>query len=583
MNKDWSIDIARKLYGIENYVRGDVITIDEEGYLIINLHGEKLRINEIMNKYNLDIAYFRILPLIKKSMDLVYNSFKLVSDSIGFNKKLIPVFPMKVNPLPLIIESIMKYGEEYNWGFNTGSIGEVRLLQNISSMYSPRTLIYDGVVTDNIVEELIKLHKLGWRIIIDIESEHDAEILAKYPQIEIGIRIKPITRLHGKWSSSTGLSGKFGFTTNLLAKVSDEYKWVRERAVLLHMHPGSQVYRFTDIMNYFNEVSHVYERIREMGFENIDTVDPGGGMAYPYIDIRDGEEESPDYTIVDYFRQLLESLKKVKHTPNVIFEGGRFIVSAHRILVAKVIDVRPYSAIHSPNGFNYFVDDIKNIDDIREVLKRLGRLASRLRKESTIDETKREAYEHLVALLREDIASKIAELVLSNKMSIKDSLSDKRITRIFTTPTKRFILNMSIFADIPDSVLVDQYFQVVPTQRLHEKPSILATLSDLTCDSMGELTRYISAGNLIQGETPLFTELDSRLIAVPGVKLKLHGVPLYLLSKDENYYVAFLDTGAYQDTLAMRHNLIYGAPEVLIDIENNEITIKIVKHEDLYT
>jgi len=39
-------------------------------------------------------------------------------------------------------------------------------------------------------------------------------------------------------------------------------------------------------------------------------------MAYPYIDARDGEEESPDYTVTDYFKELLNTMISI--TPNPI-------------------------------------------------------------------------------------------------------------------------------------------------------------------------------------------------------------------------------------------------------------------------
>lgn len=580
MSSEWTVNIARKIYGLENYAREDIIDVDEEGFLVIKLGDEELRVKKLMDEHNLDIAYIRVLPAIKKSMDLVYESYRAVNEVIGYGKKLIPVYPMKVNPTPIVVETIAKYGEKYNWGFNTGSLGEVKLLQKIAEKYSPRILIYDGVVSEQATQELLKLFSRGWRVVVDVESESEAEILSRYPQLEIGIRVKPMVKMHGKWSGSVGLGSKFGLTPNALSKLKGEFKWLTERAVLLHMHPGSQVYRFEDIRNYFNEVKLVYEELRDMGFENISMVDPGGGMAYPYLDLRDSSEESPNYTIVDYLKALLEVFAKLKHKPDVVYEGGRFIVTSHRLVVAKVVDVRSYSAVHSLREYHEQVGEVKSIEDVKALLSKLEVVLSKLRSSVVLDNSKREMYEDIVALIREDLAAKIAELVLSGKIDVRELVGDHKILRILVTPTKRFVLNMSIFADIPDAVLVDQYFQVVPAQRLSEKPHVLASLSDLTCDSMGEIAEYISPGNLAKGISPIFTTLDSKLVAVPGVKLKLRGVPLHLPLRGENYYVAFLDTGAYQDTLAMKHNLIYGAPEIIIDQENGKIKIEILKHED---
>ncbi|MEM0001943.1 MAG: decarboxylase [Desulfurococcaceae archaeon] len=583
MNDDWNVNIARKIYGIENYMRESVIDIDEEGYLVIKIFDKTIRVKELMDKYNFDIAYIRVMPAIERSMNLVYNSFTMVRDTLGYKGNLIPVFPMKVNPTTLVIESILKYGEKYHWGFNTGSIGEIKTLLKFADRYSPRLLIYDGVLTESTIQELIKLHNIGWKIIVDVESEREVDLLSKYPQFEIGIRVKPLVKLHGKWSGSVGLSSKFGLTINALVKLKSEYKHLVERSTLLHMHPGSQVYKYVDIKNYFYEVKQVYDELRHLGFENITMVDTGGGMAYPYVDVGDGDEESPDYTIVDYFKELLEKFISTIPNPTIIYEGGRFIVSSHRLVVAKVVDVRSYSAVHSIHEQIVKMKDFNSIGELKEFIENVEKFLHELRSEQPFNNGKRELYEELIAIVREDLSAKLTELILSGKADISDVLKNHKIARLLVTPTKRFVLNMSIFADIPDAVLVDQYFPVIPAQRLNEKPHVLASMSDLTCDSMGEIKQFISAGVKLQSKTPIFTILDSKLIAVPGLKLKLRGIPLHLPNRGENYYVVFLDTGAYQDTLSMKHNLIYGAPEIIIREQDGEVRIDIAKHEELYT
>ncbi len=583
MDSNWNINIARKIYGLENYVRESYINVDEEGYLYINVNNKKIRVKELMDNLKLDIAYIRILPAIGKTMDMVYTAFKTIAEGLGYTGGFQPVFPMKVNPTPIVIEAIFEYGEKYKWGFNTGSIGEVRTLIKLAEKYQPRILIYDGVVTENVVQELLKLYRLGWRIFVDIESENDLEVLSKYPQLEIGIRVKPIVKLHGKWSGSVGLGSKFGVTTNALVKLKTDYKFITERASLLHMHPGSQLYKIQDLKNYFVEVRQVYNELKQLGFENIQIVDPGGGMAYPYIDARDGEEESPDYTVTDYFKELLNTMISITPNPILVFEGGRFIVSSHRIVATKVVDVRTYSAVHALREQVADVKEFNNLEEVKLFLDKIEKLIHDIRSAPQLENGRRELYEELVAMLREDLPSRVMELVKTGRIKIEDLVKDQKIFRLITSPTKRFVLNMSIFADIPDAVLVDQYFQPLPAQRLNEPPHVLASLSDLTCDSMGEIKLFISDGRKLQLDSPIFTLLDGKLIGIPGYKIKIRGVPLHLPSKHENYYVVFLDTGAYQDPLAMKHNLIYGAPEVIIREKNGEISIELVRHEELYT
>lgn len=575
---------AKLLYGLEHHIRGDTIILDEEGYLAIKIGNRIIRVVDLMNNYKLEVAYIRIMPLIERSMRIVHEAFEKISKAVGFKGYLKPLYPMKVNPTPIVVEAIFKYGAALNWGFNAGSLGEVKLLKSMTGRYGPRTLIYDGVITDHVAEELVELYKSGWYVVADVESEHDAEILEKYPEIRIGLRIKPIVKMHGKWSGSVGLGSKFGMTTNAVSKLLSDYKWLVERAELLHMHPGSQVYKLEDLKRFFEEIKHVFRELRSLGLERLKIVDPGGGMAYPYLDTRDGTEESPDYTIMDYFRELLSTFANAEYHPDVVFEGGRFIVAGHRLVVSKVVDVRPYSAVEGPTSIGErALDVVDSVEDAERLISEVKQMISKLRKSSTLDNSKRELYEDLVKLVREDLVYRLSELIESGALDPGELVKHAGILKILVSPSKRYILNMSIFADIPDAVLVDQYFQVVPAQRLNEPPDVLATLSDLTCDSMGEITVFISHGEGYHGKY-LFTRLDRRLVMAPGVKLKLRGAPLHLPNKGENYYVVFLDTGAYQDTLAMRHNMIYGAPEIILDFDDSgEIVVKLLMHENLYT
>jgi arginine decarboxylase len=582
--EEWSREIARLVYGLEHSVRGDVIDIDEEGYLVIKIGGRVLRIVDLVKQHGFDIAYIRVLPLIEKSMRLVYETFREVMEACGYKGSLVPVYPMKVNPTPVVIESIFKYGEKYNWGFNTGSLGELLLLAELAERYTPRVLVYDGVFTERVVEALLKLKSLGWRVIVDIESEHEAEVVEKHPELEVGIRVKPITKPHGKWSGSTGLAGKFGLTINTLVKLREDFKWITERSVLLHMHPGSQISRFRDMKKYIEEVRETYRELLELGFESISMIDPGGGLAYPYIDARDGEEESPDYGITDYANLLVSEFSKLPNNPHMVFEGGRFIVASHRLVVSKVIDVRPYSAVRNTESSSTvlsYLEEVKSISDLKAALSKIRGAAVSLRSTGELDLKRRELYEDLIALLEDKVAEKLSALILEGRAGVRDVLSDGELLKILTSPSRRYVLNMSIFADIPDAVLVDQYFQIVPAHELNKPPDLLASIADLTCDSMGEISHYISLGAALRGNKPLFTRVDSRLVATPGTKLRIRGVPMPLPTKNTDYYVVVLDTGAYQDTLAMKHNLIYGAPEIIVDVSEEGVSIRVVRNGEL--
>lgn len=88
-------------------------------------------------------------------------------------------------------------------GVLTRSLGELKLLQRYLNKGS-RLLIYDGVVSDNVLKLLMDFGKAGWHVIVDVESEHDLQVLSKYADIHVGIRVKPFYKPGGKWSHSAG-------------------------------------------------------------------------------------------------------------------------------------------------------------------------------------------------------------------------------------------------------------------------------------------------------------------------------------------------------------------------------------------
>lgn len=90
----------------------------------------------------------------------------------------------------------------------------------------------------------------------------------------------------------------------------------------------------------------------------------------------------------------------------------------------------------------------------------------------------------------------------------------------------------------------------MPVHRLKEKPTLSTTLCDITCDSDGKVEKFIDLKD-VRDEIPLHEPK-------PG----------------EPYYLAFFLTGAYQDTLGMRHNL-FGTPNEAHIIVNEDEDFRI--------
>jgi arginine decarboxylase len=106
----------------------------------------------------------------------------------------------------------------------------------------------------------------------------------------------------------------------------------------------------------------------------------------------------------------------------------------------------------------------------------------------------------------------------------------------------KYIANFSVFQSIPDSWALDQLFPTVPVHRLREKPTVQATLCDVTCDSDGEVDRFVDLRDVKES------------------------LPLHPLQPGKPYYMGILLVGAYQDVLGDFHNLFGRVDEAIVNL-----------------
>jgi arginine decarboxylase len=127
--------------------------------------------------------------------------------------------------------------------------------------------------------------------------------------------------------------------------------------------------------------------------------------------------------------------------------------------------------------------------------------------------------------------SKTAKFVADEFQEIESKLHDK------------YICNFSVFQSLPDHWALDQLFPVVPIHRLNEMPSRKATIADITCDSDGEVEKFVDLKDIKEA-------------------LEVHE-----LRPGEPYYLGFVLVGAYQDTMGDMHNLFgrVHEAEVILD------------------
>jgi len=108
-----------------------------------------------------------------------------------------------------------------------------------------------------------------------------------------------------------------------------------------------------------------------------------------------------------------------------------------------------------------------------------------------------------------------------------------------------YYCNISVFQSAPDTWAIGQLFPIIPIHRLNEKPTALATLADITCDSDGKIDKFISSG-----------QHDHKDL------LELHE-----LDEENSYYLGMFLNGAYQEVLGNLHNLFGDTNVIHVELD----------------
>ena len=128
---------------------------------------------------------------------------------------------------------------------------------------------------------------------------------------------------------------------------------------------------------------------------------------------------------------------------------------------------------------------------------------------------------------------------------LEDSLGDQ------------YLCNFSVFQSLLDHWALGQLFPIMPVGRLNERPTHEATLVDITCDSDGQINKFIDFRD-VRDTLPLH-ELQTN----GNGNGNSNGKP-------DPYFIGFFLMGAYQDIMGDLHNLFGRVNEVHVFLEPDE-------------
>jgi len=550
-------------YGINIWANDNFIIKDSEvklNYLsapsILDI-SNKIRLSGIRGPLIL-----RFPHLIKKQIDTLYSTFNRSIIENSYNGKFKAVFPLKVNQLPQVINSIKKYGKQHNYGLEAGSKAE--LLIAIASADKEAPITVNGFKDKQMINLGFIASSMGFDITLTIEGLQELEnIIEVYKSSSlkipsIGIRLRLNSAGSGSWAKSGGSSSKFGLSATELLKAIQILKdnSLIQHFKMIHFHIGSQMQDITPLKRALREAGNIYAELKKIGATSLNAINIGGGLAVEYAQHQ--EDRVCTYTIEEFSNDVIFLIgdimdsKNVVH-PDIFTESGRFIVASHAVLVAPVLEL--FSQDHQEESLNIKEINPPLIEELLELNKLLNSKNSIEYLHDALDH--KESLFTLFDLGYIDLQDRsnaeiLVHIIIKKALILCKDYTNKELRKLQTRLQERYLINASIFQSLPDYWGLGQRFPIMPLNKHNLEAFHPASIWDITCDSDGEIE---------------FSD-DSALY--------LHDVNL----KEEDYFLGFFNLGAYQEVLGMNHNLFSHPNQCIIDINKDGYEIKEIKESD---
>ena len=539
---------AVRTYGIDNWGAG-FFDVNEQGHLVVRPNRDERGVDlfSLIGRLQKRKVRFPMLvrfpQMLTNRVNELFSAFEKAIAEYTYGNRYLGVFPVKVNQKKEVVDELVGAGRDRGMGLEAGSKAELAVA--LSHKLLPEALIIcNGYKDAPYVRMALRGVELGKRVVLIVEKPGEVDLILKVAKEVgvaplIGMRIRLHAKGSGKWEKSGGQDAKFGLTTQEVLEAVEKLK--RGDALssfrLLHFHVGSQIPEIKRIKNAVKEGARVYAKLRAAGAP-LEVLDVGGGLGVDYDGSKTSYEASMNYTLQEYANDVVYIVREICSTegvpePAIASESGRALVAYHSLLVCEV---RGQNAVVTSNGDLMVPQDVHDV--LREMKEILDGMTRKNHREYFHDalEKREELYGLFdlgyLSLRERALGERLFEAI--SRAAVRFAKEDRFVPEEFDDLEKKlitkYIANFSVFQSIPDSWALDQLFPVVPIHRLGEEPTARATLCDVTCDSDGEVDRFVDVRDVKDA-------------------LELHELD------GKPYYVAILMIGAYQDVLGDYHNL----------------------------
>lgn len=568
-SKPWNTQAARSLYNIDRW-GAKYFDINEAGRVVatpLQQSGAAVDLTDVIEEAKGRGLKFPLLirfqDILRHRVESINQAFRNSITEFNYQGRYRGVFPIKVNQLREVVEEILDAGKPFNFGLEVGSKPELfaglALQDQVGSL-----IICNGYKDTVFIKMALMGIKLGKTVIMVVEKlEELKQILTVSKQVGaeplIGIRVRLLSKGAGKWAESGGENAKFGLSTAELLVATELLKshGLSHCFKLLHFHIGSQIPDILTVKKAVQEAARYYAKLCKMGF-SIDSLDVGGGLGVDYDGSRSAFDSSTNYSLQEYTNDVVYYIadvcnaEKVRH-PDIISESGRAIVAHHSVLIVEVFGA--IGKIRPETNFEYGDNEhplVKELLDIRKNIAKLNKL------EAYHDAYERREDAHnmfTLGMLDLPDKAKIENLYWEISHAVVESFKGQayvpeEIRKLEDSLGDQYLCNFSVFQSLLDHWALGQLFPIMPVNRLNERPNRETTLVDITCDSDGQINKFI--------------DLRDVRDTLPVHALVSNG------GGQEPYYLGFFLMGAYQDIMGDLHNLFGRVNEVHVFLDPDE-------------
>ncbi|MBX3372318.1 MAG: biosynthetic arginine decarboxylase [Phycisphaeraceae bacterium] len=556
LEQKWTLDDAASLYQVPFWGAG-YFTLNGAGHVCVRpgaRAGHEIDLHEVIEGLR---ERGITTPVIIRFSDILTHRLRAIADAFStaiaeneYRNRYVAVYPIKVNQQRPVVEEVFASGRDLDFGLEVGSKPELLAVMALSAGETRRLIVCNGFKDDAYIEAVILAAKLGRNIIPVVENFGELRLILKYARQydvrpNIGVRVKLSSQGAGRWRDSAGAKSKFGLFVN---EVLDVLRTLKEAGMadclkLVHCHPGSQIQDIRYLKDAIGELAHVYCELHEMG-AGVEAIDVGGGLGVDYDGSRTNFPSSMNYTLQEYASEVVYRIgsvcneREVPH-PLIVSESGRAIAAYQSVLVFNVLGSTGLNRFRPVRREDVEREDQETPQPLRDLLTAYESVSERRLIECFHDavQAREQAFSLFnLGYLNLELRGLAEQLFWATCARIRDIARGmqpppEELEDLELILSETYFCNFSVFQSMPDSWAIGHLFPIMPIHRLLERPTVKATLADITCDSDGKIDRFV----------------DQRDVRKT--------IDLHELQPEDEYYLGAFLVGAYQETLGDLHNL----------------------------